>query len=359
MRNNVSSNSKNKKVLIYRLGSLGDTVIALPCFHKIRESFPTAEITLLTNKPVMTKAAAIEAVLGKTYFFDKILNYPVGTRSLKVLFSLIKEIRHNDIDTLVNINAARSKLSTYRDKLFFRLAGVKNFIGFPQSDADFAVAIDTETGLREWEAKRLSRRINRLGSIALENESYWDLNLDNEEILQGNDALSNLPFGAPILAISLGTKCQSNDWGINNWSLLLKELSMALPNWQLVVLGALDDEATGDICLNSWGQRGLNLCGKIKPRVSAGVLKKASLFIGHDSGPMHLAACVGTPCVGIFSARNYPGQWFPRGAKNAIIYHKVECAGCGLEVCIEKEKKCILSISVEEVKSAVFNTISF
>jgi len=51
-----------------------------------------------------------------------------------------------------------------------------------------------------------------------------------------------------------------------------------------------------------------------------------------------------------------PGQWFPKGKNNQLLYNLPECAGCGLEVCIVQQKKCILSIQVDEVVQAV-NTI--
>ena len=345
--------SPGKHVLIYRLGSLGDTVIALPCFHKIRESFPGADITLLTNKPVLSKAAAIEAVLGNKYFFNRVLNYPVGTRNFKLLITLVLQIRSNKIDTVINLTASRSKFTAFRDKCFFLLAGVKHSIGFPDEKEDYEIVIDENTGMHEWEAKRLSRRIKVLGEINLELEQYWNLHLDQEEVLSAENALESFEPGSRLLAISTGTKCQSNDWGSDNWMNLLKKLSFLLPRWKLVVLGASDEETAAQACLSAWKNGGISLCGKTLPRVSAAVLKRVNLFIGHDSGPMHLAACVGTPCVGIFSARNFPGQWFPRGQNNSILYHHVDCAGCGLEICIEQKKKCILSISAEEVKLAV------
>jgi ADP-heptose:LPS heptosyltransferase len=67
---------------------------------------------------------------------------------------------------------------------------------------------------------------------------------------------------------------------------------------------------------------------------------------------MHLAASVGTVCVSIFSARNRPGIWFPFGNAHEVIYHKTDCFGCNLEVCTIEKKKCILSISVDEVVAA-------
>src|ERR1700749_4011773 len=96
----------NKRVLIYRLGSLGDTVVALPAFHKIRESFPGADITLLTNHPVNLKAAPLESILGRGYFFDNVINYPVGTRSPRILLNLNKQIRALNADVLIYLTSA-------------------------------------------------------------------------------------------------------------------------------------------------------------------------------------------------------------------------------------------------------------
>ena len=50
------------------------------------------------------------------------------------------------------------------------------------------------------------------------------------------------------------------------------------------------------------------------------MLKEAFVYLGHDSGPMHLAAAVGTPCVCVFSRHNLPGWWFPPGKRHSIFY---------------------------------------
>jgi ADP-heptose:LPS heptosyltransferase len=67
---------------------------------------------------------------------------------------------------------------------------------------------------------------------------------------------------------------------------------------------------------------------------------------------MHLAAAVGTPCVAIFSSQNLPGEWFPYGKIHKVLYRDIECGGCRLTICIEREKACIRSISVEDVFNA-------
>ncbi len=101
----------------------------------------------------------------------------------------------------------------------------------------------------------------------------------------------------------------------------------------------------------------MNLAGRLGPRESAAAFVQAAVFIGPDSGPKHLAACMGVPCVCAFGARNLPGVWFPPGTRNQIVHHPPECFGCGLETCIAMEKKCIRSVTVEEMEQAVVRAL--
>jgi len=356
--------TSKQKVLIYRLGSLGDTVIVLPVFHKIREAYPDAEITLLTNKPIVNKAAPLESILGSSgYFFDRVLSYPIGTRDPEVLMSLLKEIRALKIDVLIYLAGVRTlktifktKITVFRDWCFFKAAGVKKTVGFPKIRQDYELSVDAETGEFEWEAKRLARRVKALGPIPLSDDNYWNFKFCDLELETANTMLKPIS-GQPIFAASIGTKSQACDWEEDNWLNLLKRLTPALPGFQLVMVGGPDEFERSERCIAAWGGAGINLCGKTSPRVSALILKQARTFLGHDSGPMHLAAAVGTACTAVFSARALPRQWYPRGDYHKIIFHQTDCAGCALETCIVEKKKCILSITVNEVESAVLELL--
>lgn len=337
------------KVLIYRLGSLGDTVVALPALHVVRRAFPDAAFTLLTNKPIAAKAAPVEAIVGQEFFVDAI-DYPIGTRDVMKLLSVARKIRSGRFDVVVNLCEARTRLKTLRDRLFFKLSGIARLCGFPTEDSDFDPVIDNGTGLFESETERLLRRVRALGSADLNDPASWDLALTSEERTAG---ASGLPDGrTPVLALGVGTKMQAKDWGEENWKQLVQRLAIALPGWRLVIVGSADERQRAEDCCSMWKGQTANLCGALSPRESAALLEKAEVFVGHDSGPMHLASAVGTPCVAIFSARNLPGQWFPVRSGHKIIYHKTDCFGCGLEQCIAEGKKCIFSISVDEVHSA-------
>ena len=345
-----------KKVLIYRLGSLGDTVAALPCFHLIARAYPNAERRLLTNFPVHAKAPAAAMVLGDSGLIHGYIRYTIGTRRVGELLRVALEIHRFRPDLMVYLMPVRPLKNVQRDRLFFRLAGVRRIVGIPGED-QLESRFDTETGLYEYEASRLARAIVELGDAHPEEIANWDLRINAAEREAAARALSELA-GKKLIACGPGTKMQSNDWERDNWRALLSRLYLEYPSYALVMIGAKEDAAVCEYAAQDWGGAKLNLAGKLSPRESAAVLSQATVFIGPDSGPKHLAASVGVPCVCVFSARCMLGKWFPPGKRNIVIYHQTECAGCGLETCIVMEKKCIRSVTVDEMEQAVERVLS-
>jgi ADP-heptose:LPS heptosyltransferase len=208
----------------------------------------------------------------------------------------------------------------------------------------------------EPEGERLARNLAELGDAHLEAPASWDLRLTEAEHARAKEVLSPT-IGHPILAVSVGTKVQSKDWGRDNWRALLERLAALYPHHALALCGAAEESEASEFAAAGWRQNSpspvVNLCGLLTPRESAAVFAHAPVFVGHDSGPMHLAAAVQTPCVAIFAARNKPRVWFPYGKQHRVLYHQTDCWGCGLETCIVERKRCLTSITVEEVVTEV------
>lgn len=351
-----ADNAGVRRVLIYRLGSLGDTIVALPALHLVARAFPNAERRLLTNMPVSAKAPAAAAVLGNHGLVHGHFLYSAGVRDLRQLASLWWRLLRWRPQLVVYLAASRGQKAVLRDSRFFRFCGVRRQIGVPITAAlQQNLPIGDEQVL-EPEAARLARNLAELGDARLDDPESWSLRLTAAEMETAKEVLGPLR-GMPVIAVSVGTKMQSKDWGGQNWHALLHELAQGYPRHALVLCGARDEFAASEAAAEGWRRvspsPGINLCGRLTPRESAAVLAECSLFIGHDSGPMHLAAAVQTPCVAIFAARNKPRIWFPYGRQHRVIYHKVDCWGCGLETCVLEKKKCITSISVSEVLAAV------
>ena len=338
-----------KRVLLYRLGSLGDTVVALPCFHLIARIFPDAERRLLANIPVNSKAPAAALILGESGLVHSYMSYPVGMRDLKNLRRLSAQIREWKPDLLVYLAASRGIGRTLRDVCFFRASGVKRVVGLSWSRYR-RVAQD---GAYESEASRLARSVSEIGDARPDDPESWDLRLSASERMRARERMRDWPGRNNFVALSLGTKVEVNDWGVSNWRRLLARLGNRYPGLGLLLIGVTEERDLSSNAAAEWRGPVLNLCGVTSPRETAALLGSARLFLGHDSGPVHLAAAVGTCCVAVFSARNLPGVWFPFGADHRVIYHDVPCKGCGLETCMKFEKRCITSVSVDEIFSTV------
>jgi ADP-heptose:LPS heptosyltransferase len=344
-----------RRVLIYRLGSLGDTVVALPCFHLAARAFPQAERILLTNFPVHAKAPAAAAVLGGSGLIHGYMEYPAGTRRLGELLRLALRIRRFRPDVLVYLMPVRPLKSVERDRWFFRLAGVRRLVGLP-TEEQLSHRFDGATGRFESEASRLARTLSELGDAAVEEPANFSLCLTAEERETARAALTPLE-PRPIIACGPGTKMQSKDWGQDNWRSLLALLHARYPEHGLALVGAPEDRDASEFAALEWAGPRVNLCGRLTPRQSAAALERAEVFLGPDSGPMHLAASVGTPCVAAFSARALPGIWFPTGRGHQVIYHQTSCYGCNLQTCIVEERRCIASITVAEMAAAAIRVL--
>jgi heptosyltransferase III len=347
--------TRRNTVLIYRLGSLGDTVVALPCFHLLARTFADSVRVLLTNTPVHAKAPAASSVLGESGLIHEYISYSVGTRNIIELAKLCWKIRRLRVRTMVYLTPPRGEAAVWRDEIFFRLCGVKEIIGIPRGELA-THGYDPVADRCEAEASRLARCLARIGDARLGDPASWDLLLTEHERARATSALRPLN-GTAFLALGIASKQSVTDWGTANWKELMPRLRLKFPEHALVFIGAKEDRSAIEGVASQWAGRSLNLSGDLSPRESAAVIQRGDLFLGVDSGPMHLAASVGTPCVSISAANRLPGMWFPFGDAHEVIYHKTECFGCNLEVCIIERKRCILSISVDEVVAAALRAV--
>ena len=354
VKSDVETDVKARRVLIYRLGSLGDTVVALPALHLVARAFPTAERRMLTNVPVSSKAPAAAAILDGTGLVHGYLTYTVGTRTVRDLMSLWWQIVRWRPEVVVYLAAFRGHGSVVRDARFFALCGIRRRIGVPHTEAMQQNLWEEREQAFEPEARRLARNLAELGEARLDDPESWKLRLSEAEQARAREVMRPRA-GMPVIAVSVGTKVQSKDWGKENWRELLRETAARYSGYALALCGAAEEREASEFAAEGWrqgsgsGAPAMNLCGRLTPRESAAVFAECGVFVGHDSGPMHLAAAVQTPCVAIFAARNKPRVWFPYGRQHRVIYHQVDCWGCGLETCVVEQKRCIRSITVAEV----------
>jgi heptosyltransferase III len=304
-------------ILIFRLGSLGDTIVVLPCFHAIARRFPDARKVVLTNAPVSIKAPRIASILGPSGLVDDFIEFrsPVGFADG---VRLARTIANLGASTLVFLAARPRRLSYLRDLAFFRACGLQKIIGGAPTRR-LTPNVDPATGEVEPEAEFMARTLAELGRIDLRDRANWDLRLTPREIAAGEAAVAPLK-GSAYLAVNAGGKVARKDWGRENWRRLLCELTVRRPDLGLLLVGSGDERETHDAIAQDWRGPVVNSAGNLSPRETAAAVSRAKAFIGHDSGPLHLASAVGVACVGLFGDYNKPRRWHPYGAHHRILH---------------------------------------
>ena len=260
----------SRPILIFRLGSLGDTILAMPCFHLIRRVYPDRKIFLLASEPISGKAAAAMTVLDGSGLCDEVIAYPTKVRNFRRLFALRQQIKSHRFEMVFHLFTNRGWLRNWRDYLFFRACGIKCIIGTPPPFR--RNSITTSHPLVEQQCIGLVRRLRQIGDIDVSDKAAWNLRLNAEEKETAEILLQGSKVSHPFIAASIGTKSPINDWGDDNWKQLFELLSTAHPELGLILIGSPDEFKRSEHIRRYWRGTSANFCGKCLPRVSAGIL---------------------------------------------------------------------------------------
>ena len=352
-----------KRILVFRIGQIGDTVAALPSLWVLRQQFPAARIVVLSEIPAQQTHLPPEAVLPASGLVDGFEKYPGGA-SLKNFFAAwrqLSRLRKEGFATLVYlVPSGRTKRQRLRDKIFFRLAGIKHLLatqGFtenlqPKSPDGSLIPLPKE-------ADALLERLKCDGlPVPATGQGCLDLKITEVDRQRVKDWWRQKAGPRPgpngWVAICTGGKLTSKLWPWERYAevgRLLIEQHGLFP----VIIGGGEDRAVGEKLLSQWGT-GLCAAGELTVRESAALLAGARFYLGNDTGVMHLAAAVGKSCVAIFSARDWPGIWEPYGQGHKVLRFDVPCSGCRLAVC-DQDLICLRGIEVQQVYAACVEII--
>lgn len=355
-------NSDVKKILVYRIGHLGDTLVTMPAFWAIRNRYPNAEMTLLTNvnsdNPDFVMA---KGVLPENDLFDEILIYD-STKgkygSIWEYLKLLTALKKRKFDVIVYLTTRNRTLSQInRDLNFFRLAGIGKKVGFQTAITNRL----EDTGKRPF--PEVGSELDFLNKCVAENgfagvsEIDVSLHLNEAEKKTAADWLKKNCNGAieenRLFGVALSSKWESKNWSLGNFQYVISKM-IAERDAFPVYFGGNDERKVGEKFVKLF-KTGANAAGELNIRKAAAALGKCRIFLGNDTGTMHLAASEKTPCIAVFAAIDWAGRWYPFGNENTVFRETVECELCHTPNCFN-ENKCLKLISPENVFQACLKT---
>jgi len=332
-------------ILIIRIGSIGDTVVALPAIYAIIEKHPDANIHFLCDNQGQTNAGDIVAQLNitkKIYYYKK-TEHKLG---LIKLLSTIRELRGNSYDFVYHLSVERAYIGFIRDNIVIKhiIKPKYYFTSKGLVTGKISNVYRGEIILPEW--KRLLKMVNP--HSAYTEFRYCPSTVvmqDVELILKKRKIFS--PYN--MVAISVGSNMNAKQWPIENYISLVSYLNNKYSDYIIAFVGGPSDFYTAQkVSEYLKVPKFVNLCGELSVIETAAFLTLCKLHIGNDSGPMHLASMVGIRCISIYSARDAIGKWNTLSNNNIQLRSEVNCSMCMLTDC-KNSNLCLTNISVKMV----------
>ncbi|MGA2743034.1 MAG: glycosyltransferase family 9 protein [Bryobacteraceae bacterium] len=349
------------KVLVYQIGSLGDTIVLIPSLRAVRAHFGSAAHIAVLHNVSHAGLVTTREVLECTPLVDEFIPYrfeePVHRR-VRTACSLWRQLRARRFDAVVSLlPSERSLAALRRDAWFFRACGIPRVIGFePVPDSVVRPRENGRAMPARNEALILLQRLRDSGIPADAN-----VHLSIPLLQPGPAHLHNAaawlaarrryPRRA-LVAVCPGCKKPANAWPLDRFVDLVRRI-LSTGSAEVVILGGPAERILAQRMRAELGAEILNAAGEFSVAGSAALLSHCQLLIGLDTGTTHLAAAVGVPCVVIQSANSYAGHWDPLGDSHTVLRHSVPCAGCLCSDCPVAGHPCMTNISVDEVWQTV------
>lgn len=334
---------KIKRVLVVKLRSIGDTVLATPSLIALRRALPNAQIDVLLEDWV--------APLLKD--FDQIDKVIVLKKGLKAKLKTALEIRKRRYDVAFNLHGGTTATfliaaSRAKHRVAYREVSY-NFLynHLLSSASDFWKTTTTHSA---------EQQLALLGFVGIDvsDKPKSQLSVSNkaeESLLK--KLKQNILFEEDRKialihpAATLGTK----RWSAKKFAIVS---DFFYKKGFMPIAVANKDELKILVELNNSAQEPILTYSDLSLPEIIALASKASIFVGNDSGIAHIAAAVQTPCVVIFGSSNV-NHWHPwTNAPNRVVLNKMPCQPCHGYYCEKFNKpRCILEIHPEKVIEAI------
>ncbi len=350
---------KIKNIVIYRVGLLGDTLVGLPVLNCLRWAYPQARITYIWQKIAGKNYVSAREVLDGAGLVDEFLCDELSPVVLSRCFSLVKIWKILFFEKVDLGIVLEEPHWPSRRKTFLRFCGVRKVIGPDMTSPQIVKDKNGDIERSKHISDALIDVLRPLG-IDLPGEISGDPRLwtgkDEKETV---DMWVNKAGIDPLRNVCVGVSPWSNmplkRWPLENY---LKVLGELIKDFKIVPIffGGGEEREITEKLIKDLGC-GYTVAGELSVREGVELLSRFKMYLGNDTGTMHMAVAAGIRCVAIFSSRDAPGRWEPYGMGHTIFRTKVDCEGCMLRECLEEDMKCLLSIKPEEVIDACRNIL--
>jgi heptosyltransferase II len=363
------------KILVRGTNWLGDAVMTTPALLRLREKFPDAHVAILTAEKLQELWANHPAV-------DETIPFAPS----ESIFSIGKKLRGGKFDcALVLPNSPRSAIEVFLARIPQQIGYARPWRNFfltqavaPRADA-VKMRKRSVAEIKELIAKNPESRIQNPEIPKSAHQIFEYLNLTsalgaNPEVLPPQLFVTpeeieaaKIKFGldkisSPIFGLNPGAEYgPAKRWPVEKFILAAKEIRQRTDCVWILFGGKGDLQLCGRIESETQNSKLKiqNFCGKTSLRELMSLLKLCRVLLTNDTGPMHVAAALGTPVVVPFGSTSpeLTGPGLPGDARNHLLKSDAPCSPCFLREC-PIDFRCMNGIGVEQVVEAVVKSLN-
>ena len=344
------------RILVVKLDHIGDFITGLPAIRRIKEVFPSAEITLLAGKAVCSLAAlepVIDHVIEFNFFHqrsgqghvevtDEALAMLHGKLSACAFDIAIDFRKHLDTRHILKYSNARIT------------AGFDSANSFPWLDIALEWEKDTVyLEKRQHVSTDLLTLVDAVSNACSTDREVITLSpLGQRPLPVSIEGISRLLYAKPVVCIHPASGNVMRQWPVKYFA-QLADLLVSRLKVHVAIVGGPDEVELAEEMLTYVKNRDevWSIVGMLKLGELSEVLKTFSLFVGNNSGPQHIAAGLGVPTIAVHSAVISSEEWGPLG-RNAIAIRKdMNCSPCYRSAPSDCHRKlaCLTEISPSDV----------
>ncbi len=312
--------STPRRILVLQLARLGDLVQTWPLLTRLRQAYPGAGLTLLTDQRLLALSDAgpcLDEILGFDYQGLTSQVEQDWPGAYQRVAGLLQDLRTREFDLVFNLNFSRlSLLLTYLLGApahgFLPAAGGREF-----SRGPWLAWIYSLVHARQFNRFHLTDVFRHLASAPA--------------LAATPSAAAPFPGGEPLIALQLATRHARRTWPLEHFT-RLADFFVSRMGARVLLLGTKAERGLGERLRAALSpasrERVVNLQGQTGLAELAGQIKQTNFLVSGDTGTLHLAAALGVPCLALFLGPALCFETGPYGCGHYVLQAEPPCHPC-------------------------------
>jgi len=329
-----------KRILVIRTDRIGDVIFSTPCVRALREDFPESFIGFLTT-PYTKDLLLDNPDISEVIIYDR-------NASLWQKLECIKRLRGYKFDLAIIL------YSVFESAFIALLSGARFRVGYPLNGSGFLLTTKADIkNLYKHEIETCLDVVRVIGADTLDKSPFLVISPEAERYAEDFFMSANISSSDLVVGIHPGGSKEYTHWRREGFAKVADKL---ISNFgaKVILFGGKLDRDTINYILGLMKESPVLPGPELNLQQLAAVIKRCNIFVGNNSGPVHIAATLGVAVVAIFGnihPLDSENKWSPSGEGHIIVRKQMDCPDCHPGHCYNH--RCIEMVSVGDVLSAI------